>query len=173
MQITGMVYNSITIERPDHVWRQNNGHRIEGQTHGPLSGLFRLDPLQPLYAPPVTNPWLRGPFPANVSCVPGSPSPQLTTFGGSDWCFDPVIVDSNLVPMIKAAAATACGTTSAGTATCGFSEANFDVVIDASPYVIQSVTVARHATDKSLRYVARSAGRARDGSPAGPTDHPS
>ena len=35
-----------------------------------------------LISQPDSNVWLRGPFPANASCVPGSPSPQPTTFGG-------------------------------------------------------------------------------------------
>jgi hypothetical protein len=135
MRVSGTVYNWLTLPRKDHVWRHSSSC-MNGLPPQSLAGsYFCNDPIQPL--PAGTNTWLVGPMESWASCPAGSSSVRPFIPAGNDWCYDPVYLDANLIPTIKATAAAACGTTDTGTTRCGFNEADYDAVIYASPYSIQ------------------------------------
>jgi hypothetical protein len=166
MRVTGAVYGWVTLPRDDRVWRRASPGATVCQSGLPPISLddayFCNDPIQPL--PVGTNTWLYGPLEAYDSCPAGSSSVRPFIPTGSDWCYDPVIVDANLIPLIKSTAANTCGRSHAGATVCGFDEASYDAVIYATPYVIQGTylggkSMFAEAVDRAARSPWRRDGR--------------
>ncbi len=137
MRVSGTVYDWTTLPRHQRVWRRSLGAAtcMGGEAPRSLGGSYMcLDPVQPSNG---LNTHLMGPVDPTRLCRAGSPSVLPFRPAGNDWCYDLDVVDADLVPTIKAAARSTCGTTDTGARRCGFDERDYDAVIYASPYDVQ------------------------------------